>query len=110
MSKAKLLYQQGKLRDAIEELTKEVKASPGNTELRSFRESEKTRERMLVASRSSSVTVLVSRVRGLIMPCTRLPPPTAFTSVSSTQYQCRPVAASYQSLAAMPWMAGTEPV
>jgi len=36
MSKAKLLYQQGKLRDAIEELTKEVKASPGNTELRTF--------------------------------------------------------------------------
>jgi type VI secretion system protein ImpE len=36
MSKAKLLYQQGRLRDAIEELTKEVKASPSNTELRTF--------------------------------------------------------------------------
>jgi type VI secretion system protein ImpE len=36
MSQAKTLFERGQLNEAIDELTREVKSSPGNTELRIF--------------------------------------------------------------------------
>lgn len=61
----------------------------------------------LVAIFSSSPTVVVFRLRGLIG---LLVPPTVFTEGSSTQYISFPLARSNQLLPMIPFKAGTDPL
>ena len=63
----------------------------------------------LVANLNSSVMVVANRFFGDISPASEVLP-TVFTVGSSVQYIDFPVACTVQSLPAIPWIDGTEPV
>src|SRR5579863_1488541 len=82
----------------------------GRIAARSFNEIPTTRDWKLVATRSSSVIVETSMLRGDIFPSGDALTPTDSVVLSSVQYICTPVNCSVQSFPVIPEIEGTEPV